>query len=153
MSASREYVKGEFDPNSPKGIVKNFMNALLGYTDTKVYDENGMDAFFTDDIELHLPGTRPDTPWAGSFHGKKELEEFWKICAEHLDIINHDVQHIIADGDKVVVIAHEKMASLVTGRYGEQIYAWLFQLRGGKIWYWRLFENTEVIANTFGKRG
>jgi ketosteroid isomerase-like protein len=149
MSGTKEYVKGDFAPGTPKAIIKDFLNTLLGYTDSKEYDERGINSFFTDDIELHLPGTRPDTPWAGTFRGLKEMDDFWAICAEHLDIISHDVQHIIADGDKVVVVAHEKMASLKTGRKGEQMYAWLFQLRDGKIWYWRLFEATEAIANTF----
>lgn len=149
--SKHEYVTGDFEPGSPKDIVKNFLNTLLGFTDTKVYDEGGINSFFTDDIELHLPGTRPDTPWAGSFRGLKEMDDFWAICAEHLDIISHDVKHIIGDGNKVVVIAHEKFASFVTGRKGEQNYAWLFQLRDGKIWYWQLFEETEAIAKCFAR--
>ena len=149
MSNTKQYVSGDYAPGTPKAIIKDFLNTLLGYTDTKLYDEQGMNSFFTDDIELHLPGTRPDTPWAGTFRGLKELDVFWDICAKHLDIISHDVQHIIADGDKVVVVAHEIMASKITGTRGEQDYAWLFQLRDGKIWYWRLFEATEAIANTF----
>ncbi len=149
MTTQKEYVSGNYEAGSPKAIIKNFMNMLLGYTDTKIYNEGGINGFFTDDIELHLPGTRPDTPWAGTFRGLNEMNEFWAICDKHLDIISHDVQHIIGDGDKVIVVAHEKMASKITGTKGEQMYAWLFQLRDGKIWYWRLFEATEAIANTF----
>jgi ketosteroid isomerase-like protein len=148
MSTGKEYVPGDYAPGTPKAIVKDFLNTLLGYTDSKEYDAKSINSFFSDDIELHLPGTQPDTPWAGSYYGLAELERFWGICAEHLDIISHDVQHMIAEDNKVIVIAFEKFASPVTGRAGVQNYAWLFQLRDGKIWYWRLFEDTESIANT-----
>ncbi|MGE0774098.1 MAG: nuclear transport factor 2 family protein [Sphingomonadaceae bacterium] len=145
------YVPGGYPDGSPKQVVSLFMRRLLGYTDTKSYDEDGMNNFVTDDIELHLPGTRPDTPWAGTYKGRAGFDEFWAICAEHLDIFSHVVEHMIAEDEKVVVISHEKFGSHVTGRVGEQKYAWLFQLRDGKVWYWRLFEDTEAIAHCFGR--
>lgn len=132
-----------------RAVVKGFMNCLLRYPQDKIYADADLNDFFTDDIELVLPGTRPATPWAGVWRGKDELLEFWAVCAEHLDIISHDIKHIIVEDDKAVVIAHEKAASHVTGRKMEQNYAWLFIVRDGKICYWRLFEETEAIARCF----
>lgn len=133
-----------------RSVVRGFMNCLLRYPQDKAYAETDLNDFFTDDIELVLPGKRPATPWAGVWRGKKELVDFWDVCTKHLDIISHDIKHLIVENDKAIVIAHEKCGSHVTGRRMEQHYAWLFIVRGGKIGYWRLFEETEEIAKCFG---
>jgi hypothetical protein len=38
-------------------LVSAFMDALLGYTVSKAYRERELNAYFTADIELVLPGT------------------------------------------------------------------------------------------------
>lgn len=135
-----------------RGVVRAFLDCLLGYTVDKQYRDRDLNAYFTADVELVLPGTKPATPWAGTYRGQAELVAFWAICREHLDIISHDVQHLIVEGDKAVVISFERYASLVTKRKGVQTYAWLFICEGDRIRYWRLFEDTEAIAKVFDTR-
>lgn len=135
-----------------RALVRGFLDCLLGYTVDKQYRDRDLNSFFTDDIELVLPGTKPATPWAGTYRGQAELVAFWAICREHLDIISHDVQHLIVEDDKAVVISFERYASLVTKRQGVQTYAWLFICQDDRIRYWRLFEDTEAIAKVFDTR-
>lgn len=138
--------------DTTRSVVRAFMDTLLGYTVDGQYRDRDLNAWFTEDIELVLPGTLPATPWAGTYKGHAELERFWGICREHLDIISHDVQHIIVEDDKAVVISFERYASHVTKRKGVQTYAWLFICRGDRICYWRLFEDTEAISKVFDTR-
>ena len=129
--------------NESRQVVQGWLDALMEG------DFEKMNSFYSDDCVMFFPGDTNVVPWAGEKNGIDEIVECFLTVAETLDIRSHDFKHIIAEGENVVVLGFEVSANKKTDYEFSQNYAWHFQVRDGKIVLYRLFEDTEAIANAY----
>jgi len=95
----------------------------------------------TDDIEWRLGGPT-EIVYAGTRRGRDQVAEFFKLLGETAEFEVFEPQDYIAQGDRVVVLGHERQRLKKTGDVVEIDWAMVFTLRDGKIARYRSFEDT-----------
>ncbi len=103
---------------------------------------------FDDDIELMLHAPE-GTPFKKTFHGRDGAADFLKTIAEHLDVQDFSTEDIIAQGDKVVVLGHERVRVKTTEKIYNAHWAHVWTVRSGKIVKLVEYTDTAVIAEAF----
>lgn len=96
----------------------------------------------TDDFVLSNDFT-PNVATAGEFHGKAGLEKFFSLlgeCVGEVEIFEAD--NYLADGDHVIVLGHERMQVLATGRWVEAKWAQVGTFRDGLMCRWVEYSDT-----------
>ena len=110
-------------------------------------DIPGVLDLLTDDVVWTLQGPSV-IPFAGTFHGREGIVEFFSLVGEALEFEQFEPREFVAQGDTVVVLGYERSLAKATGRWLEQEWAHVYTLRNGKITTGRFFEDTaaEVVA-------
>ena len=99
----------------------------------------------SDDIEWSLHGPS-SIAWAGTFRGRKGVEQFFTKLMQSLDVQRFEPKHFVADEDAVAVFGFEAGSSRATSKpYGSE-WAHHFVIRDGKITSFREFIDTHAIA-------
>jgi len=88
--------------------------------------------FLTDDIELEILGP-PELPFAGHWRGRAEVASALAKNFAHLEDQRLELQHVVAQGDTIVVFARERGRYVVTGLPYDVHWVHLFQFRDGKV--------------------
>jgi ketosteroid isomerase-like protein len=102
--------------------------------------------FCADDIDLEILGP-PDLPFAGCWRGRAEVatalaKNFALLADQRLE-----VQHLVAQGDTVVVFARERGRFLQTGLPYDIHWVQLFQYRDGKLTRFReICDHTSLLT-------
>src|SRR5512133_2548224 len=99
------------------------------------------DAFLSGDIDTVLQHLSEDfdwnapggAPYNGIRHGRDQMREFFNQLRDAVRVDRMDVDDVIADGDKVVVVGRQRGTVNATGRHFETPWAHIYTLRGGKI--------------------
>jgi len=99
----------------------------------------------TEDVEWRLAGPTEVT-YAGIRRGRESLAEFFKTLNEAAEFERFEPGESIAQGDKVVVLGHERQRIRATGQVVEIDWAMVFTLRGGKVARFRNYEDTAAGA-------
>src|SRR5882724_9216399 len=70
-----------------------------------------------EDVDWLTPGPS-EIPFAGQRFGHQQVIEFFKVCAETVSVENQrpEIEEIIAQDDKVVVVGHERGQFRATGQ-------------------------------------
>jgi len=95
----------------------------------------------TEDVEWRLGGPT-EIVYAGIRHGRDQVAEFFKLLGETAEFEVFEPEDYIAQGDRVVVLGHERQRLKATGKVVEIDWAMVFTLRDGKIAKYRSFEDT-----------
>jgi ketosteroid isomerase-like protein len=91
----------------------------------------GILSLVTDDFVLSNDFTA-NVPTAGEFHGKPGLERFFTVLGEVVSEVEiFQADEYIADGDRVVVLGHERMQVRSTGRWVNAKWAQVGTFRDG----------------------
>jgi ketosteroid isomerase-like protein len=80
--------------------------------------------------------TSPDSdhiPFAGTFHGKQGIADFFTKMEATAQPSRFEPQEFIAEGDKVVVLGQATWHAKLTGRSFDTPFIHVFTLRDGKI--------------------
>jgi hypothetical protein len=85
-----------------------------------------------DDIELEILGP-PELPFAGCWRGRAEVATALAKNFAHLEDQRPEIQHLIAQGDTIVVFARERGRLVATGLPYDMHWVQLFQFREGKV--------------------
>jgi uncharacterized protein len=89
-------------------------------------------AYFADDVQFEVHGPK-DLPFAGQWNGRAEmataLAKNFALVADQRPVI----QHLVAQGDTVVVFARETGRFVETERPYDVHFVQLFQFRDGKV--------------------
>lgn len=115
------------------------------------YQRGDIDAILaelTDDFEWNAPG---GAPFSGFRHGRDQMRELFQEMKRWVRIDQMDVDDIVADGDKVVVIGRQRVTVLETGRHYETPWAHIYTMRGGKIASGLALSDTQAAAVCFGE--
>lgn len=102
-----------------------------------------------DDVEWHFPGPE-GIPLTGNRRGREQVAQFFVAISETLDVEAFDVEEMIAQGEKVIALGHERMRCKATGRTYEACLAHVFALQDGKIASFREYTDTTAIAHPYG---
>lgn len=86
----------------------------------------------TDDVVWDTLGPQ-QIPYAGVFHGKDGVAEFFKILAESDDVQSFEPLRFFAQGDMVVVLGHYSAIVKATGNLAETDWVQTFKFREGKV--------------------
>ncbi|MES2939393.1 MAG: nuclear transport factor 2 family protein [Pseudomonadota bacterium] len=108
-------------------------------------------ATFSDDIDWLQSGP-PDTfPFAGPFHGRNGMLDYFKGLKEALDIQEFVEVEFIGHEDRVIVFGTEKGVVKPTG--GAYRYDWthVFTMRDGKVVKYRDYYDTAAVLRAYQK--
>jgi uncharacterized protein len=108
-------------------------------------DFPGVLDMLAEDVEWRLAGPTEFT-YAGIRRGRAKVAEFFKALGDATEFEVFEPQEYIAQGDKVVVLGHERQRVKATGLVVENDWAMVFTIRDGKIARFRNYEDTAAVA-------
>ncbi|MDQ4140079.1 MAG: nuclear transport factor 2 family protein [Bacteroidota bacterium] len=88
---------------------------------------------YADDIEFAFSGNPEVNPIAGTFKGKEQVVNFFSIVNDYINFEIFEPREFIAQGDKVVVLGHDRGTSKVNGEPFEQDWVHVLTVKDGKI--------------------
>lgn len=94
-----------------------------------------------DDIEWTSPESDV-LPFAGSFHGKQGIADFFSRLDATLQATRFEPREFVAEGDKVVVLGQATWLAKPTGRSFDVPWVHVFTMRDGKVARFEAFTDT-----------
>jgi ketosteroid isomerase-like protein len=94
-----------------RGDFQSFLNAL------------------TSDVLWELP-EMANVPFAGTWHGRQQVGQFFKQLMEVQDIVESEPEQFIAQGDKVVVLGRFTMRVKATDKVFRSAWAHVWTMKG-----------------------
>ncbi len=88
---------------------------------------------YSDDVEFIFSGNPEINPISGTFRGKDQIRNFFSIVADNLQFETFEPREFIAQGDKVVVLGHDRGIAKATGESFEQDWVHVLTVQNGKI--------------------
>lgn len=111
-------------------------------------DIDAMLAHLEDDIHIEFYG--PEViPYAGTYDGKAAARRFLETVLASVEIHEFVPEHVIAEGDKVVVNGHLTLTARATGRTFSSAFAHVITMRNARWLRFCDFMNTAVAAEAF----
>jgi ketosteroid isomerase-like protein len=105
-------------------------------------------ALYRDDIEW--VGIESDhIPYAGSYHGKAQVEQFFKKMEQAVDVIKFEPKTYTAEDDRVVVTGTSSYRVKATGNTYDTPWVHVFNVRDGKVARFEYFNNTAAAEAAF----
>lgn len=101
-----------------------------------------------ENIDWLYPGPA-DIPYAGRHRGREQVAQFFATIGQTAEVEQFEPQEFTAQGDKVVVLGHERARAKPTGRSWETNWADVFTLREGKIMRIRGYYDTAAKVAAF----
>jgi ketosteroid isomerase-like protein len=95
----------------------------------------------TDDLEI-LPRTSAKVPWARSWRGRREAEQYFKTIAAEVEFQQYETDEFIVDAETVVVLGRERCLVRTTGRTVEAKWMQIFGFRDGLVCRHREYTDT-----------
>ena len=99
----------------------------------------------TEDVEWRLAGPTEVT-YAGIRRGRDQVAEVFKVLGETSEFEQFELHDYIAQGDKVVVLGHERQRVKATGQVVETEWAMVFGLHQGKVARFHNYVDTHAVA-------
>jgi len=88
-------------------------------------------------------------PFAGTYHGKGEIAEFFSKLAEGAEALSFAPREFIAEGDKVVVVGEASWLAKPTGRSFDSPWVHVLTVRDGKIARFEAYNDTAPAERAF----
>ena len=107
----------------------------------------------TEDVDWLVVG--PDTlAFGGNFKGRTEVQRFFSTIAGACEFLEFTADRMIADGDTVVVLGHERVRVRATKREWCTAWVQVLMVRDNAICRFREYTDTAAIAAAYaGKSG
>ena len=102
----------------------------------------------TDDVVWRVQGA-PDVPTIGTRYGKDEVREWLELFPHHFQPLDFDIQRMVADDDRVIVIGHFTHRILDTGREFSSDFATICTVRDGKLAAYNFLEDSYGLWDAF----
>jgi uncharacterized protein len=103
---------------------------------------------FDKDIVWVRPGA-PTIPFSGVFKGIEEVTKMFATVATTLNIKTFLPGKMLTDDDTVVVLGHDVMEVITTGKTYSSDWAQSFTFKDGKIIQVQVYMDTKTIAEAF----
>src|SRR2546423_1862457 len=87
----------------------------------------------TDDVRFvaHLD---PRVPWSGEYAGKPNVSSFFEALGGSVEVSDHPINQLVAQGDTVVAIGDVSFSVRSTGKAGSSSWVYIWKLRDGKVY-------------------
>jgi len=130
-------------------IQENKRFVMDGYQLFKDGDIASLLQRYHDDAEWVGPDS-DIVPFAGSYHGKPGIAQFFQRLADSSQATRFEVRECIAEGDKVVAIGDASWVVRATGRTYEVPWTHIFTLRDGKVARFETIYDITAAERAFG---
>ncbi|MEW2066180.1 nuclear transport factor 2 family protein [Streptomyces sp. NPDC007346] len=104
---------------------------------------------FDEDVDWFIPGDTSVVPWIGCKTGRVGVAEFYTQLGQGAKVKHFQIDTIIGDGDRCVVLGSLRTEVLGTGRDIESDFAYDIEVRDGLITRYHMFEDTWAVAKAF----
>jgi ketosteroid isomerase-like protein len=119
------------------------MLALLG---GQPGPEDNVAALFSEDLEWEIPGDVGALPWLGKKKGRGAVEEFIRDTASMVERRRFDVNDILADEQRVVILGELATRVKRTNRTIEGPFAIILSISGGRITRLQMLEDSFAVS-------
>jgi ketosteroid isomerase-like protein len=100
-------------------------------------------------VDWHFNGRPEDIPFGGRWQGRAGMMDFFRAVGETCEVLAFGPDEVIALGEHVLSLGHERIRVRATGREFETDWAHLFMVQDGQIVRVREFYDTAVMAKAF----
>ena len=100
-----------------------------------------------DDVRFvsHL---HPNVPWAGEYTGKQDVARFFQALGSSVEVADHPVNALVAQGDTVVATGDVSFHVRESGAAGSSKWVYIFKLTNGQVQSYDQF-NDAGLAEAF----
>jgi len=101
----------------------------------------------TDDVRWvsHL---EPIVPWSGDYSGKGRVPAFFQALGGSVEVMEHPVNRLVAQGATVVAMGDVSFRVRETGKESKSSWVYVWTLRDGKVSSYEQFNDT-ALASAF----
>ena len=86
----------------------------------------------------------PIVPWAGEYTGKDNVARFFQALGGSVDVADHPVHAVVAQGDTVVATGDVSFSVRETGKAGSSSWVYIFKLANGQVLSYDQFNDTRL---------
>ncbi|MET8828020.1 nuclear transport factor 2 family protein [Streptomyces sp. NPDC004610] len=101
---------------------------------------------YDEDVDWFIPGDTSLVPWIGRKTGRAGVAEFYTQLGQGTAVRRFEIDAIVGDGDRCVVLGSLRTEVLATGRDIETDFAFDITVRDGLIVRYHMFEDTWAVA-------
>jgi ketosteroid isomerase-like protein len=98
-----------------------------------------------DDVRFHSH-LDASVPWAGEFVGKENVVRFFQALGGSIEVAEHPVTSLVAQGDTVVATGDVSFKVRETGKGGSSSWVYIWKLEGGAVRSYDQFNDTGLSA-------
>jgi uncharacterized protein len=129
---------------------QNLENARKAYAFFLQGDIDGILDLYADDVEFVFPGPAEIIPMAGSFRGKEQVRNFFRLVNENLDFDSFEPRDFIPHRDLVIILGHDTGRVRRTGKTFEEDWVHVATYcDDGKLIRWQAFVDTAKVVADF----
>ena len=88
----------------------------------------------------------PVVPWSGEYTGKADVNRFFQALGSAVDVADHPVTSLVAQGDTVVASGEVSFRVRDTGKAGESRWVYIWKLANGQVRSYEQFNDTGLTA-------
>lgn len=112
-------------------------------------DVPGILELLAEDVDWYFNGRPEDIPFAGRWQGREGMIGFFQTVGETCEVLSFGPNEVIALGEHVLSLGHERVRVRATGQEFETEWAHLFSVASGQVVRLREFYDTAVMARAF----
>lgn len=105
-------------------------------------------AALSEDVEWFIPGPA-EVPYAGLRRGRDEVRQFFSALGGAVDFERFEPREYVVQNDVIAVVGFERGRVKATGKVFDNPWTMIFKLRGGRVTYFRGYEDTAAVAAAF----
>ena len=90
----------------------------------------------------------PIVPWAGEYSGKHDVARFFEALGGSVEVTDHPVNALVAQGDTVVATGDVSFNVRETGKAGSSKWVYIWKLANGRVHSYEQF-NDAGLAEAF----
>lgn len=88
----------------------------------------------------------PVVPWAGEYSGRDDVAHFFQALGGSVEVADHPVEAIVAQGDSVVATGDVTFTVRETGRPGSSKWVYIWRLANGRVQAYDQFNDAGLAA-------
>jgi ketosteroid isomerase-like protein len=139
-SPTRERSMSTIEVENTERVTKVF--EAFGRGDVKyILDQLAEDVRFVSHLD-------PSVPWAGEYSGKDAVAQYFQALGGAVDVSDHPVEAVVAQGDTVVAMGEVSFRVRDTGKTGSSSWVYIWTLANGEIQSYEQFNDTG-LADAF----
>ena len=109
-------------------------------------ESDAIAALFRDDVEFEVAGDVGALPWIGRQTGRKAVADFFRDLRRLTQPVRFDVQAILADESRAVIVGALVSKVSATGRIIETAFAIILTISGREITRFQMLEDSFAVS-------